>query len=240
MTYTEPLLTIFCAIAFLGLWRLRRARGAWVAMLGVAGLFLLSWPPADWVFSRPLEMWYPARPFGATPVQAIVVFSSSVAPPIRERPYPLPDEQTYQRCRYAAWLYHQRPEPVLVCGGGSPGQAPYSSTMRSLLEESGVPPDSIWVEEHSHSTHENALYGARILQQHGIGSVALVVDAVSMPRAAACLRKSGIQVLPASSEFREFDMSRGELLPNWRAVRQNEATLHEVGGLLWYWLRGWI
>jgi uncharacterized SAM-binding protein YcdF (DUF218 family) len=112
--------------------------------------------------------------------------------------------------------------------------------MRGLLENSGVPAANIWVEERSRSTHENALFGAEILQQHGITSVALVVNATSMPRAAACLRKAGIRVAPAASGCREFANFRDELIPSWKAIRKNESTLHEIGGLAWYWLRGWI
>ena len=31
-----------------------------------------------------------------------------------------------------------------------------------------------------------------------------------------------------------------ELLPRWRAIEQNELTVHEFLGLAWYRLRGWI
>ncbi len=241
MTYTEPLLTIFLAVAFAGWFRRRERDGAALVLVGLSGLFLLTWPPADWVFSRPLQRWYPVRPVRSLDVQAIVVFSSAVSGPVWERPYPLPDEETYRRCRYAAWLYgHVRAVPVVASGGGARGVPPFAWTMRSLLEEAGVPSSAIRVDDQSHSTHENAVFTARILREHGIRSVALVVDANSMPRAAASLRKAGISVVPAPSEFRQFGRLGEELLPSWKAVRRNEATLHEIGGLAWYWLRGWI
>jgi uncharacterized SAM-binding protein YcdF (DUF218 family) len=113
--------------------------------------------------------------------------------------------------------------------------------MRELLKRAGVPESSIWTEERSYSTHENAVYGSEILRQHGISQIALVVDAQSMPRAAACFRKQGIAVMPAPCEFHSFGPPLSEeFLPNWNAIRRNERTLHEIVGLGWYWLRGWI
>ncbi len=206
------------------------------------GLFLVSWPPFDWLLSRPLEAWYPVRPFPPASAQAIVVLSAAVSPPVHERPYSLPDENTYRRCEFAAWLHKQwKPLPVLACGGpAATAEAPMSLTMSRLMQRAGVPESMIWTEQRSHSTHENAIFGAQLLRQHGIGRVVLVVDARSMLRATACFRKEGIDVIPAPCEFRQLEFRREEFLPGWRAVASNESTLHETLGLAWYWLKGWI
>lgn len=241
MTYTQPLMPVFVCIAIIGLVRLRRGKNVWLAMSGVLGLFLVSWPPVDWLFSRPLEVWYPVRPFSMAPVQAIVVLAGGVDPPHYERPYPLANQDTYERCQFAAWLYRQRPGPVLACGGREDeGLPPDSTAMRDLLQQAGVPQAMIWTEDRSHSTHENAVYGSEILRQRGIRSIALIVDAQSMLRAERCFRKEGITVVPAPCRFREFGPVFRELLPGWRAIQQNELTLHETLGLVWYRLRGWI
>jgi uncharacterized SAM-binding protein YcdF (DUF218 family) len=241
MTYVQPLLLLFGLIALVGVMRLRRYRGSWVAMLGVGGLLVSSWPPIDWLLSRPLEMWYPVQPYQMQPAQAIVVLSSTVDPPHFERPYPLPDSETYSRCEFAAWLHTQRqPLPILACGGGTDSTLVLAVTMRELLRKAGIPDTMIWTEERSLNTHENAVYGAEILRKHGVDRVVLVVDAQSMPRAAACFRKVGIAVVPAPSRFREFGPVSQELLPSWRSIARNELTLHEVIGLAWYWLRGWV
>jgi uncharacterized SAM-binding protein YcdF (DUF218 family) len=111
--------------------------------------------------------------------------------------------------------------------------------MRELLRQAGIPENMIWTEEESRSTYENARFGAKILRSHRIERVALVVDARSMPRAAAALEKQGIRVEPAPSRFREWDGFR-ELLPGWKAIQGNEETLHETLGFFWYRLRGWV
>src|SRR5947208_923895 len=172
MTYTQPLLLLFLGMAAIGL--LRGFRWKSIAVCGVAGLFLLSWPPVDWLLARPLEAWYPVRPMPAVPVpQAIVVLSGSIRGPLYERPFPLPNHETVERCEMAAWLHGRWPAlPVLACGGiGKKGQKPFSVTMREMLRRSGVPEALIWTEEASHSTHENAVYGAIILRQHGIRQI---------------------------------------------------------------------
>ncbi len=173
-------------------------------------------------------------------IQAIVVFSADVEPPRYERPYALADADTYSRCEHAAWIYRKwGPRPVLACGGRATAK-PLSETMRELLRRAGVPDAMIWTEERSRSTHENAKYGAEVLRRHAVERITLVVDAQSMPRAEACLRKEGIAVLPAPSDFRTLGPWEEEAIPSWQAIRRNEITLHEIVGLAWYRLRGWI
>jgi uncharacterized SAM-binding protein YcdF (DUF218 family) len=240
MTYTQPLLFCCLLFALVGLLKTRRSKGKYVTLAGLIAIFLISWPPLDWFFGLPLESEYPVRPFKALPdIQAIVVLGSAVEPAQYEKPYPVPDPDTFKRCEHAAWIYRQMgARPVLACEGlQSKGKA---SAMRELLRRAGVPDNLMWVETDSRSTHENAVYGARILRDHGIKRIALVVEAQSMKRAAACFRKEGIDVTPAPSEFRTLGPLIDELLPSWKAIRRNEITLHELLGLAWYRLRGWI
>jgi uncharacterized SAM-binding protein YcdF (DUF218 family) len=130
---------------------------------------------------------------------------------------------------------------VLACGGPErKRQLPAAAGMREVLQKEGVPETLIWTEERSHSTYENAVFGANILRSHGIDTIALVVEARSMPRAEACFRKQGIRVVPAPCEFREFERGLDEFIPSWKAIQSNEQTLHEALGFTWYWLRGWI
>lgn len=242
MSYVEPLLTVFWLIGLVGWFRLRRYKGSWIVGVGLLGIFVISWPPCAWLLARPLEFWYSVRPFEPrTPIQAIVVLASGVEPPLFERPYPLPDSDTYQRCRLAAWLYRRYRVPIIASGGrGGPRQPPYAQTMGELLQQAGVPATMIWTEERSRSTHENALFAAEILAAHHIDDIALVVEATSMPRAAATFRKVGIHVQPAPSEFRQLGPLGEDILPNWKAIGHNELTLHEWVALGWYLLRGWI
>jgi uncharacterized SAM-binding protein YcdF (DUF218 family) len=238
MTYTEPLILVFVALALVGLLQRRR----FLTVIGVLGLLFTSWRPIDWLLALPLEAQYSRELIPASPAQAIVVPLSSVRMPRPNRPYAIPDPETYERSAHAAWLYHHwKSVPVLLCGGPQrEGEQPVSAVIREVLEHEGIPESMIWTEERSHSTHENAVYGAEILRSHGIAVIALVVDAQSMLRAQASFRKQSITVIPAASGFREWGPLSEELIPNWKAIRRNEITLHETLGLAWYWMHGWI
>ena len=238
MTYIEPLILLFVLMSFAGLMRRCRTLGA----MGLLGIVLTSWPPVDWLLARPLEGRYSGHLLPASPTQAIVVLLSAVRIPRPSRPYPVPDRQSFERCEYAAWLYHHwNPLPVLICGGPErTGGKPTSTAMRETLERDGIPATLIWTEERSRSTHENALYGAEVLRSHGIDTIALVVEAQSTLRAEAAFRKQGIKVVPAASGYREWGPLSEELVPSWTAIQRNEVTLHETLGLAWYWMHGWI
>jgi uncharacterized SAM-binding protein YcdF (DUF218 family) len=242
MTYVQPLTLLCLVILAIGLIQQRRTKRSLLPTVGLFTLFVLTWPPIDWLMSLPLEARYPVQPFPSGTVQAIVVLSSSVDPPRHERPYPVPDKDGYRRCEHAAWLYkHWLSVPVLASGGSqSVGTQPLSTTMRELLNRAGVPDSEILTEDRSRSTHENAVYSAEILRKRGITNIALVVEAFAMPRAAAAFRHEGMNVVPAPSSFRDLGPVRDELIPSWKAVERNEGTLHEVLGLAWYQLRGWI
>ncbi len=227
-----------------GVWLCRRTRGdkrPRVLLLGFLALFFLTWPPAAWLLSVSLDGWYARRPLPTGEAQAIVVLASGVYPPLPERPFALPDAGTFERCQYAAWLYKNwRPLPVLACGGNSHDQEPSAATMQRILQGDGVSESMIWTEERSHSTHENAIYGAELLRKKGIRQVVLVTEALHMLRAEKCFRKQGIGVIPAPCGFRTLPPGIGGFLPGWRAVYEDERTLHEAAGLMWYWIRGWI
>ena len=242
MTYSNVLILLFSVVGLMGLARLPRSKRLILPAVSIFGLLLSSWPPVDWLLSRPLEMRYPVGPLPHASAQAIVVLSSNVDAPEYYRPFPLADQDTFARCKFAAWLYRTwKPLPILACGAkGRRGAEPFSQTMRELLEEDGVPEGMIWTDERSRSTHENAVNAAAILRGRGIGTIALVVEAQSMLRAELSFRKQGIAVVPAPSDFRVLGPAREEIMPDWRALRRNENTVHEAGGLVFYWLRGWI
>jgi uncharacterized SAM-binding protein YcdF (DUF218 family) len=178
-------------------------------------------------------------PVNLKSVEAIVMLSAGMHPGLETRPYAIADNETYERCDYAAWLYRSEPRQVLACGGLGEDRIPFSTVMRDLMVRLGVPQSSIWTEERSTSTYENALYGAEILKKYGIRKIALVVDQRSMLCAEACFRKQGIEVVPAP-DFRT-QMELGDTwMPAATVIARNELTLHESVGFVWYWLRGWI
>ena len=243
MSYFEPALPLVLLLAVIGAIRAWRnsipGRRPWLLIFSIAGIVLLSSDLVVWLCSRPLEAWYDKRELPAGSADAIVVLAGFVDSPTPTRPYALAGHDTYVRLQYAAWLFKRwAHQPVLASGGGRDSES-YSLTMRHFLESEGIPPDMIWIEARSRTTHENALYGSDVLKQHGISRIALVTDARSMLRATACFRKQGLTVVPAPLQFYDFPEPQ-DFLPDWQAIQSNGETAHELVGLAWYWFRGWI
>lgn len=245
MTYIQPVfpvLLFLAAVALIRYWRSSTPPKARLLVLAIAALFLVSWPPMAILVSRTLEARYPPRMVPTDSADAIVVLASAVYPPCPPIPTPRLGSDTFERCQYAAWLHtHWRPLPVLACGGTDAVGPPYASTMRDALEREGVPPPAIWLEDRSRSTHENAVFGAALLQKRGIRKIVLVTDAYHMLRSAECFRKQGIIVVPAACGYRSYQgFHLVQLLPGWEPIAWNEDVAHESLGLLWYWIRGWV
>jgi uncharacterized SAM-binding protein YcdF (DUF218 family) len=244
VSYLEPALPVLLLLSLAGLARAwRRSKPGnrpWLLAIGVTGTLLLSMNAVAWILSRPLETWYEDGPLPHESAEAIVILAGTVHTPSLNRPYTFATQDTYQRLQHGVFLFkHWKPLPILVCGGPLNGQA-QSATMQHVLESESVPSELIWIEDRSRSTHENAEYGSQILRQRGISRIALVVEANSMVRAAASFRKAGITVIPAPIRFTTLDFSIMDILPNWRALALNDETIHELVGLAWYRLRGWI
>jgi len=117
---------------------------------------------------------------------------------------------------------------------------PIAETMRSLLKTEGIPADRIWMETRARNTHESAVHGADVLRAHGVSRIALVVEATGMPRAAKSFRRAGVQVIPVPVRFTGPPVTPSDFLPGWSGIASNEEIFHEIVGLAWYHLRGWI
>lgn len=243
MTYVEPALPLLLVIGLVGVartWRRSTGHRPWLELLALLGITCLSTNACAVVLARPLERGYSKDLVPQQPADAIVVLSGTVNAPLPGRPYAYPGPDTYRRVQHAIYLYRAWKEvPILVTGGGRP-ESPHSDAMRRVLESEGIPPDMIWTESRSQNTHENALYSAEILKSHGVSRVVLIVEANSMTRAMGSFAKYGISVVPAATRFTQLSGSYFDYLPAWQGIATNGETIHEVGGLVWYKLRGWI
>lgn len=244
MSYFDPLLPLLLLLSLWSVLRNWRASSRknrpWLQAISTIGILILSLNVSSWLFSRSLEIWYEQDPIPRSSADVIVVLGGYVSPPLPNKPYALAGRDTYIRLQRAIWLYKNwQPLPILACAGGPEPQW-YESTIRHVLESEGIPQNLIWIDSQSRTTHENAVYGAEILRSHNVSRVVLVTDARSMPRAAASFEKQGIAVVPAPAEYTTLTVTLNDLVPNWRAIDSNNQTLHEIVGLVWYWLRGWI
>ena len=112
--------------------------------------------------------------------------------------------------------------------------------MRRMLAAEGIPSDMIWMESRSRNTRESAVYGSEILRARNVSRIVLVTEASSMPRASRSFQRYGFDVQPAPARFNRLTGKVSDVLPGWGPLASNGETVHELVGLAWYKLRGWI
>lgn len=232
----------------LGLILLRKKKRAAIALLALSltTLYLFSIPATSQWLMRSLQAPYPAltaADLEHPKAQAIVVLGAG-------RNYDAPEyggdtasKFGLERMRYAAHLHRLTGLPILVTGGAPHGETPAEATIMKdvLVNDFRVPVK--WVEDRSLTTSENARYSRIILEQAHVRRAYLVTHAWHMPRSVLAFEQAGIAVIPAPTAFvTPWPIERGAYawLPSAHALQTSYYALHEIGGRMWYKLRGWL
>ena len=248
MSHIDPLLPGMLLLAAVGFLLVRRRPRQARALLLVAlgAIFLASWPPAVWLAARVMESGYDR--LGQLPTaeaQAVVIVSSGVYAPLPPQPKFIAGAATYSRTLHGAWIAQQAPDlPIVVSGGlerHGPGSA-HADVMKQLLLQLGVDASRIVAERESRNTHENAALTWGLLEPSGIRRIVLVTDALHLRRAELCFRSVGFEVEPSPIHL-EPDPALGQLatwVPQADALRKADSIIHELVGLIYYRLRGWL
>src|SRR5665213_744095 len=230
------LILLSAAGAWLTLWHPRV--GVTVAIIITTTLLYVAALPV--VAARMLEdvEIAPPGPPEFSAAQAIVVLGGGVP---RGNGAEVPDTLgpwSLQRIYLAAQAYRRLKLRVAVSGrrvGGA--HASEAILMKQALEEDfGVP--VTWTEDQSRTTHENALYSAKLLQAHRVTTVVLVTHAWHMRRAVWSFERAGLHAIPwpAPRTYDEADRI-DDYLPRTSALLDSYHALHEAIGLAYYRLR---
>jgi uncharacterized SAM-binding protein YcdF (DUF218 family) len=148
-----------------------------------------------------------------------------------------------ERVLEAARVFRLIAPAWLISSGGKPlptdiGE-PSSTTMRDELVALGVPRDRILLETRSRNTHDEAVLIAPMLKSLAIDRVVLVTSETHMRRSVGAFRAAGVDAIPAVARGWDPPSRWGEWLPNWEGLEDSRVVAHEVGGIAYYWLRGW-
>jgi len=145
------------------------------------------------------------------------------------------------RTIYAAELAQKTGLPVYATGGRvlSLSDESEGAIMRRRLLQFGVPAASVFAEEASQNTWQNAMYMKQTLSGKGIANVVLVTSAWHMPRARWCFEQQGLKVIPAPMNYHGLQrpMDTRGMFPDAGALADSSLALHEYLGLAWYRLR---
>ena len=227
--------TSLILLAFLGLWltRKRPKTGKALIALALTTLLILSLPITGNALLHSLETAPPITEAQLKDIQAIVILSGGKNNNASE--YGGTDtinKATLERLRYGAHLQQQTGKPILVTGGAPYGGRPEADAMAETLKQD-FHAKTIWVEDQSNDTAENAIYSASILKQHGITHIALVSQAWHLPRAKALFEKQGLTVTLAGTGYTTGEnQSIAQWLPDANALLKSSTAIKEYLGTL--------
>lgn len=221
-------------VALLGLllWRWKVGRG--LVALGLVLLYAASAPLVANTLTQGLQQYEPISPeaLGDSGAEAIVVLGGGYYGESEEYGEATVGPFFLQRLRYAAWLYRRTGIPIIVSSGRSDSH----TAAQILVEELAVP--VLAVEDKSWTTRDNARHTLEILQEKGLGRVALVTHGWHMPRAMYSFEETGFRdLVPAPMDLADPAPQPGDWqqwLPSARSLMRTRTALREYVGSFWY------
>lgn len=138
------------------------------------------------------------------------------------------NDYTLRRARYGARLARETGLPVYVSGGKpAGGNLAEGTLMRDLVtREFNVPIK--WVDAIAETTREQAVIAAREFRPLQTSRVALVTDAVHMPRAQRAFELAGLSVIAAPTGYSaQRPFAPYQLIPGPNALRESHIALRE-------------
>jgi uncharacterized SAM-binding protein YcdF (DUF218 family) len=249
-TLREPftLLLLLVGLGLLRLWWQRdlpRRRLLWVTVPYLL-LTLISLPAVGLLALNTLERRHPPALHRPASVEAIVVLGSAVAHTDPILGQSQLDRPALDRTWHGYRLYREGPPCLVLVSGGKPNPdepgPPCADVMAEELRRLGARAKDVAIENESRNTYENAVESARLLRERNVSHILLVTDASHLPRAAACFRKQGLEVLSSGCGNRSaaWKVAVTDFVPSLTGLRAFHAAAHEWGGLVVYWVRGRI
>jgi uncharacterized SAM-binding protein YcdF (DUF218 family) len=221
--------TSLIALTIIGALALRRRRAFGMVLIVGSQLLLLalSMPVIANSLVRSLEP--PPVSIGELKrAQAIVVLGGGRNLGAPEWGGETVNDYTLRRARYGARLARETGLPVYVSGGKpTGGQFAEGTLMRELIARELNSPVK-WVEVTSETTREQAQMAAQDLKPQQISRVALVTDAVHMPRAQRAFELAGLAVIGAPTGYTaQRPFAPYQLIPGPTALRESHVALRE-------------
>jgi uncharacterized SAM-binding protein YcdF (DUF218 family) len=197
-----------------------------LAWYGAIVAVVLHTPATEWL-AQPLYV--PAQPASADAIVVLDAWASGDGEV---------NDSGVRRSMRAAELFRSGAAKTVVLSG-SRARGPDGGSglpgMFDLITRLGVPPSEIVMETESRNTHESAAHVAALARTGDWRRVVLVTDGLHMRRASLSFSRYGLSVQPAPVLLSDM----GGAQPSLR-LRRLRSLVHEYGGVLYYWWKGWI
>ncbi len=182
----------------------------------------------------PIEPQSVTQTFKIEQTQAIVVLGGGMRLENREYGKGTLSEASAERLHYGFTLAKQTGLPLAFSGGvgwAAASQDSEAAAAARWLAQLGLPALR-YSDAQSKDTAGNAQAMATMLKKEGISRIALVTHASHMPRARAEFEATGLNVLPAPTQFITADQAMGlDWFPSGKGARDNRRVMHEILGL---------
>ena len=219
-----------------------------LALIGAAGLYLLSIRPVLQLLAGGLENKYPVvQESQIKKTNAIIVLSAGSVEgvPVSFSQLPAaPGPSAIVRLSEGVRLYRrikakERSCPIILTGGHFYGnQYAASVVSREWLVSMGIPANDIRLETSSRTTFEEARFVLPTVRNVAAEAVFLVTAASHLPRAVAAFNKFGLSVIPAPCDFTDSGkLGLFSFLPEAATLRENRLLLWEYLGAVFYWFK---
>jgi uncharacterized SAM-binding protein YcdF (DUF218 family) len=221
----------------------RGRRGRLLIGVSLLGFLVLAVAPIGPAMLLPLEERF-SRPELPKRIDGILVLGGAVEPTVSRAYGETVFNGSVARVLGGIALARRYPEAKLALIGGEGAFIPLGfaeawATQSFVLEE-GIAPSRVVLEEHSRSTHENAVYAKEVLKPAAGETWVLVTSAYHMPRSFGSFDAAGWKVIPYPVDYK-IDPITG-LRPNFSLLDGLSAVTlagKEWAGLIGYRLMGW-
>jgi uncharacterized SAM-binding protein YcdF (DUF218 family) len=222
----------------------RRRSAVSLLVMSVLLLAIAGFSPLANVLLLGLSERFPPWQGGGRDPDGVIVLGGAIEPETSQARHAVELNSAAERMVAMLELARRYPAARIVFSGGSANlfatpvaEAPVAGR---LLQQFGVAPDRIVLEEHSRSTAENAAFLRAMLQPKAGERWLLVTSAYHMPRAIGTFRNAGFDVEAYPVDWRTRGWADAAVPFDRLSVglARTDIAVHEWSGLMAYWLTG--
>lgn len=256
----EPLnwVVVFVALSllFLGLRKAHLCKR--FLLFALVDLLLVGWLPSSGIFLRALEdvapKWNPdVVSIGSiSSVGGILILGGAIeAGEISVDRGEVSIGAAAERVTKAFEMIRKQPDLPFIFSGFSGSLSPKgvseAEAFKRLVAEQGLPEQLAHYENQSRNTYENVLYMKPLISEFGLKNAdgtpkpwLLITSASHMYRSLKIFEKQGIEVVPLPVDYQTGNRLHWASFDLIRGAQQWSNLLHEVVGLVAYWITGKI